>query len=282
MTVRALLLCCSMLHLAFGQENQLQGVVVDTENVPIQYATIGVKGTSIGTITDSLGQFNLFVDSRNPNDSLIIRHIGFESKKFTLGEVMDRARIEIVLANDSKAIEEVVVTSYSGTLEEQGKNKTNTKYYTNFGISSRKNQNLGAIIGKKFKFSSKSTFRIDQIKFFVTKNDFSTVKFRLNVYEIKNGMPNDIINPQPIYVQLGDKQKGWVDVFIEDQDILVHDDVIIGIEWVEHSQDGSNLKLPIIIPSMGSTHYYRFGSESEWKKYSSMSIPMMVFYQKLE
>ena len=63
-------------------------------------------------------------------------------------------------------------------------------------------------------------------------------------------------------------------------DINVKEDIIITVEWLEHSEKGSKLNLPIIVPSLGSTHYYKFGSQNSWLKYGSLSTPMHLTYEQ--
>ncbi len=38
------------------------------------------------------------------------------------------------------------------------------------------------------------------------------------------------------------------------------EDIIISIEWIEKSKNGEVLNTPFIIPTIGSRHYYKFGS----------------------
>ena len=58
-----------------------------------------------------------------------------------------------------------------------------------------------------------------------------------------------------IYKSIYDEFEGWVSVDISDLQMSVDEDIIVGIEWIEHSKNGKNLSLPMIVPSLGSTHF---------------------------
>lgn len=87
-------------------ENKIKGVVKDTNGEPIIGANIAVKGQSIGTITDIDGRFIL---EASTNALLQVTYIGYVSQEL---QVNNRKEITIILQEDAKALEEVVVIGY--------------------------------------------------------------------------------------------------------------------------------------------------------------------------
>lgn len=88
-----------------AQQMKITGVVINEDDgEPVIGASIVVKGTTNGTITDMDGKFSLEVskDSR-----LIISYVGMRTQETTAQHEM-----RIVLASDSQAIDEVVVVAY--------------------------------------------------------------------------------------------------------------------------------------------------------------------------
>ncbi len=82
------------------------GSVTDENNAPLPGVNIIVKGTSTGTITDSDGKFSINVpDSQSV---LVFSFIGYAEQEVTVGE---KSVINIVMAPDVKALNEVVVTA---------------------------------------------------------------------------------------------------------------------------------------------------------------------------
>lgn len=93
--------------LANAQDRDVKGKVTDNEtkeNLP--GVNIIVKGTTQGTTTDANGEFKLSVSA---NATLIFSFIGYETQEATVG---NQTTLNISLASDYKALEEVVVVGY--------------------------------------------------------------------------------------------------------------------------------------------------------------------------
>lgn len=88
------------------QSQKITGKVVDSNGEPIIGATIKIAGTSNGTITDLDGNF--FLDMA-PKGVLEISYVGYLPQKVT---VNSNKPLDIVLREDSKTIDEVVVVGY--------------------------------------------------------------------------------------------------------------------------------------------------------------------------
>lgn len=91
-------------------QTQVRGTVVDETGDPVIGATIQIKGTSQGTITNADGVFNL---SAPANATLVVSYVG----KLTQ-EVPVSANPRIVLMEDSEMLEEVMVVAY-GTAKKE-------------------------------------------------------------------------------------------------------------------------------------------------------------------
>ena len=89
------------------QTIKVQGQVIDQDGEPLLGATIKVKNTSNGTVTDIDGNFELSVA---PNAVLEVSFVGFQSREIA---VNGRAIIDqIVLQADNQMLEQVVVVGY--------------------------------------------------------------------------------------------------------------------------------------------------------------------------
>lgn len=92
----------------FAQDQfKVTGKVIDVENVPIVGATVMIKGTLSGTVTDVDGKFSLNVKS--PEDVLMISFIGYENKEV---KVSPNKELHIILEEDNLILDEVVVVGY--------------------------------------------------------------------------------------------------------------------------------------------------------------------------
>ena len=87
------------------QAKKITGTVVDSKGEPIIGASVLVKGTSNGTITDVDGNFSL---NASQGSVLVVSYVGYTKKEISLGNA---ANYNITLAEDAQALSEVVVTA---------------------------------------------------------------------------------------------------------------------------------------------------------------------------
>lgn len=95
---------------AFAQERSITGTVVDEANEPIIGANITELGTTNGVITDLDGNFTLKVQA---DAKIQISFIGYIMQTVAVG---NRTHFDIVLKEDTKTLDEVVVVGY-GTMK---------------------------------------------------------------------------------------------------------------------------------------------------------------------
>lgn len=91
-------------------EKKIIGTVTDEQGEPIIGATIQIKGTTKGTISNKNGVFELNVAS---NNILLVSFLGYHSKEISIG---NESRIKIMLEEDTQKLDEVVVVGY-GTIK---------------------------------------------------------------------------------------------------------------------------------------------------------------------
>lgn len=97
---------------AYGQNKVITGTVTDTKQDPLIGVSVALKGANaVGTITDVDGKYSLSV----PADKavLIFSYVGYTSEEINVGS---HSRIDVVMQDDSKALEEVLVVGY-GTMK---------------------------------------------------------------------------------------------------------------------------------------------------------------------
>ncbi|WP_052332386.1 SusC/RagA family TonB-linked outer membrane protein [Bacteroides neonati] len=88
------------------QTRKITGTVTDEKGEAIIGANVMVKETTTGVITDLDGHFTLEVPK---NSTLQISYIGYTSQEL---KVMNQSTLNIVLIEDSKSLDEVVVVGY--------------------------------------------------------------------------------------------------------------------------------------------------------------------------
>ncbi|ERK40355.1 TonB-linked outer membrane protein, SusC/RagA family [Segatella baroniae F0067] len=101
----SMFLACLFLSLGMAMAQvQVSGTVVSSEdNEPIIGASVKVKGTALGTITNMDGEFHLSVSS---NAHLVVSYIGMKTQEVAV----KTGKMRIVLHPDNQTLNEVVVT----------------------------------------------------------------------------------------------------------------------------------------------------------------------------
>ena len=126
-----LLAICSTAVMA---QSKVSGKVVDASGEPVIGASVMVKGSSIGAITDFDGNFT--VTDVPSNATLVISYVGYYTQNIRLkGE----STLNVTMEEDRQQLDEVVVVGYgvqrksdvTGALTRVGEKELNTKPVTN-------------------------------------------------------------------------------------------------------------------------------------------------------
>lgn len=89
------------------EDRIINGMVMDEEGNPLAGATVQVKGSTIGTITDSNGNYRLSIPN-GKNIAITISFIGFQTQEIEVGT---RTVIDVNMPFDTTSLDEVSVVS---------------------------------------------------------------------------------------------------------------------------------------------------------------------------
>ena len=89
-----------------AQNRHLTGNISDA-NGPIPGASVILKGTTTGTVSDEKGDFAFDVNSTNP--VVVVSFVGYASQEIVVG---DQSVLNLILTEDASTLNEVVVTGY--------------------------------------------------------------------------------------------------------------------------------------------------------------------------
>lgn len=94
---------------AFSQ-TEIKGKVADFMTFgPIESASVYIKNTTVGTITNVDGKFALMVPAKNMSDTLVISSIGYKSFETIISEFENGS--DIFLEEDMASLDEVVIVA---------------------------------------------------------------------------------------------------------------------------------------------------------------------------
>lgn len=144
-----------------AQNKSIQGVVTSAEDdMPVIGASIVVKGTSIGTVTDMDGHFTLEV----PEEAKVLQisYVGMSTQ-----EVAIQDNIKVLLQSDTQNLDEVVVTAQGLTRKEKSLGYSTQQVKADELIQARQTDLNNALVGKvsgvRFVGASGATFDAGKI-----------------------------------------------------------------------------------------------------------------------
>lgn len=103
-----LLLTCMLLSLGLHAQVRITGRVTSSDDQsPIPGASIKIKNSAQGTMTDGNGAFAI---TASPSDVLVISFVGYQPREVTVG---NRTSVNVSLEQENNNLNEIVVTGYT-------------------------------------------------------------------------------------------------------------------------------------------------------------------------
>lgn len=98
-------------HLSMAQKITISGKVIDKETKePLVFASIGIKGKPIGTITNLQGDFDFHIPGEYRNEMLVITMLGYKNYEAPTWTLLEINPLIIEVEKSSQFLEEVVIS----------------------------------------------------------------------------------------------------------------------------------------------------------------------------
>lgn len=139
---------------AEADEKPISGKIVDEEGNPLIGASIVVKGTGEGTVTDFEGNFSFNVSEEA--STLIITYVGFNEREI---EINNQSVFNITLSENTSVLDEVVVIGYGTDTKEKfngAVSKIETERLNNFATANFEQAIAGNIAGVQISSNGKN------------------------------------------------------------------------------------------------------------------------------
>ncbi|MGB3585094.1 MAG: carboxypeptidase-like regulatory domain-containing protein [Tunicatimonas sp.] len=199
----------------------------------LAYVNIGVVGKNVGTVSNQDGDFLIAIDEQYNQDTLKISMVGYQPRSFVVANFKEQMQDDptVALTEAVATLKEVVIKDkrYRGRkLKERiiGNTKAVPTNQTYFAFNA-----LGNEMGIFIKVKRNPTF-VQNFNLFITENKYETFKFRLNFYSVKNGKPYQNLLNQNVVASFTES-RGQLTVDLRDYNIMLEDDVIVTMEWIE-------------------------------------------------
>ncbi len=274
-----LILCALFCAMLLPAQTLIKGKVLNEENQPIAYANIGFVNSSVGTVSNANGEFSLTIPNElSAEQNLRISMMGYGSREFRRDQLSMNETLMVKLVKEDFLLPEVSVSNKETVTKQKGNMSPNSRIKTNLAISTEPNMNLGASIGRRFNLGKKTT-QVQKLHFFIAGNNYDTVLVRIQFYSIKGGKPHSPLHSEQIVREIVQFRKGWVEIDLEQYNLVFNQDVAASVEWIGASQRGNAFYMNMNMPAFGETHYYRFGAQNKWKVFHAMSTSMYLTLQ---
>lgn len=226
---------------------------------------IGIAKKNIGTVSNSYGKFDLEIPTDLENDTIKLSSIGYQPKSMLAKDFLSNLKTNpiIKLIPDITELSEVVVTSKKLKEKIVGNKTKSGKFRGGF-----RNATLGHEVGIKIKIKDSPTY-IKKFHTNVTSNTSETMKFRMNFYNIKDGLPDEKIVKKNVIFSINIKE-GEFTLDLEKYNIAVEEDFYCTIELVENQK--SNDEIFFSAGFLGNIMAFRLTSQGEWDKSGTVGV----------
>ncbi|WP_419702038.1 carboxypeptidase-like regulatory domain-containing protein [Mucilaginibacter sp. NFX135] len=252
----------------FAHAQVFDGVVKDAKTgMPLPYVNVGIVDKGIGSVTDNAGRFKLNLTGHDA-DSLKLSMIGYKSLTYQVASFIKdtEAHKTLLLQPTVTQLKEVKVNNHKWKQVVLG--NTSQSKSTNAGFTDNK---LGYEIGTIIKIKKSPTF-IKQFNANIATEVTDSVKLRLNFYSVKDGMPDQLLQNENIFVTVKKGQQR-ISINLEPFNIVADDKFYVSLEWIQNTE-GHGVMFSASF--LGGSIISRETSQAKWEKVGIAGIGFNV------
>ena len=267
-----------VLLISIGKAQLIRGQLFDDEAKPIRYVNIGIVGKNVGTVSDQNGNFTIELRNQFDKDTLKFSTIGLKSLEFNVGdfkkEYLAAKTIQIKLEKSTTILKEITVKPKTFVMKTIGNTANSISIRGGF-----ESNDLGTEVGTVMKMKIKKTPAfIENVNFNIAINEYDTLTFRINIYNMKNGLPYENILPEPVFITALGKTR-TLSLDMKQYNLIVEDDFFVSLEWIKELK-GKGLYFCGSTSKLGS--FSKKTSQSSWQKEDVLGLGFYttVIYEK--
>jgi len=215
----------------------IKGRVLDLlNNEPIAYVNIGIRDKATGTISDINGYYELKLsDKVLQSDEVEFSHLGFIHNGIGVKELMMSSEVRLVPSITK--LDDVVVKPRKTWTKKIGRTiRGSGIFHAVFYTAHEKEVNIELGREKGMLVDIKNDCKLNDFNFCISSNGFKSIKFRLNIYNIKGGIPKEIITKENIIVEVKEGNRGWFRFDLKPYNIYLKKEegpVAITLTWLD-------------------------------------------------
>jgi len=255
-------------------------VIEEISHMPLPYINIGVIGKPIGTVSDSTGSYSLTIFIENLKDSLQLSSVGYAVKRILIADLIRQNNVPIELKRKPMTLAEVVVNGTNTRTQIIGRQDSGLLVQVSIHSKYNAKATIGSEMGMLIN-PEKNGAMLKDYNWFISANNFRKIKFRINIYSVKNGFPDTLIYNKPIYSSVENFKTGWSKINLENYHIKLAGEAVITLQWLEGIMDKDQTPITRIPASISFSKkcFVRIASQDVWKKMRvNLSQFVTVYY----
>jgi len=246
-----------------------EGKIIDSRSkVSLPWVNIGIIGKNVGTVSNEMGDFEILFNEKHSMDTLRISMLGYKSLVYKVNDFKGRILLDPIfqLQEELVQLDEVVISNRIKRAFVLG----NTEF-TNTMVFGFQSNELGNEIGTIVKVED-GPVTIETINVNIYKNKLKRFKFRLNIYNLKEGRPNKNVLNENIIIECTLK-KGEYAIDVSSYNITADEDIFVSLEWIENA---SKEQLYFSTTPEGSKTFTRHASQAYWVEAKNVSLGLNI------
>jgi hypothetical protein len=247
-----LLIFCSL-----GVSGQCQkGRILSSETRSgIGFASVGIVGKNVGTVSDREGNFTLDIDEIYDGDSLRFSMIGYYPKSVKVSQFRQNPQKDIFLIPLSYVLKEVKVVYNKPVKKRLGNPVSDDFVRSGFGCN-----DLGSELG--IEVHAKRRVKLKDINLNVSKCTYDSVTYRVNIYRVSSDACYENILTKPIYISFTkDDINRTLSFDLSRYSIIVEGNILVALELYKDLGEG---RLLFNTQYFTGSTFHRKTSEGTW------------------
>jgi hypothetical protein len=216
-------------------------LLVQGDETPIAYANIGIINSTIGTISNGDGSFEIIIPDEHRNDSLLVAALGFDRKSFAITEL--KSPCIIYLTENVILLHNIVVKSRK--IRPANSAVLGNKF---FNASSIYTDSIAAGSAMALLIENKPPnlnpelrlpYYVNNARLRISHNSFEKFKVRVRFLSVDSltGLPgNDLVDASIIATST--MSRGWLNVDLTRFNIVIYKPAFfVAFEWLVEDED---------------------------------------------
>ena len=255
------LICLLSLPFTAVAQITLKGKVVDEQGEGIAFVSLGIEGTEFARLSDSQGNFEIDIPSREQKERITFHVPGYQTVSYAIDSLAEQGQLTITLREAIRQLKSVEV---------KAKEKLKTRVRGNKGLVIGDNK-ITFVHTRQFGVKvnvPNNTAELHSISFHVTNDSSITFTVRPFAFQVEEGkiMSDKNLITENRHFTFTTK-KGWLEMDLSDLQMDLSGTVVLGVEWLGVETDELIYSASCSFMAFGNSRSYVSAGYNEMEPY---------------